>query len=49
MTFARDKLLQSADHVNALKGKNFLRALVPMVSSREAERSIGQQGGFPNE
>ena len=49
MTFARDKLLQSADHVNALKRKNFLRAPVPMVSSREADRSIGEQGGFPNE
>ena len=26
MTFARDQLLQSVDHVNALKRKNFLRA-----------------------
>jgi len=49
MTFARDQLLQSADHVNALKRKNFLRAPFPMVSSSEADRSIGEQGGFPNE
>ena len=49
MTFARDKLLQSADHVNALKRKNFLRVPVPMVSSNEADRSIGEQGGFPND
>ena len=31
MTFARDQLLRSADHVNALKRKNFLRAPVPVV------------------
>lgn len=49
MTFARDQLLRSADHVNALKRKNFLRAPVPVVSSREADRSIGEQGGFPDE
>jgi hypothetical protein len=47
MTFARDQLLQSADHVNALKRKNFLRAPVPMVSSSEAERSIGNKAVFP--
>jgi hypothetical protein len=49
MTFARDQLLESADHVNALKRKNFLQAPVPRLSSSEAERSIGQQGGVPNE
>jgi hypothetical protein len=49
MTFARDQLLQSVDHVNALKRKNFLRTPVPMVSSSEADRSIGEQGGLPNE
>jgi hypothetical protein len=45
MTFARDKLLQSADDVNALKRKTLLRAAVPM-SSRETDRGIGEQGSF---
>jgi hypothetical protein len=49
MTFARDPLLPSVDHVNALKRKNFLRAPVPMVSSSEADRSIGNKAGFRNE
>jgi hypothetical protein len=49
MTFARDQLLQSADHVNALKRKNFLRAPVPMVSISEAYRSIGNKAAFRNE
>jgi uncharacterized protein (DUF1778 family) len=40
-------LLQSADHVNALKRKNFLRDPVPMVSSSEADRSIGNKAVFP--
>src|SRR6266852_525202 len=46
MTFAGDQLLQSVDHVNALKRKNFLRAPVP-ISSSEAERSIGNKAVFP--
>jgi hypothetical protein len=49
MTFALDQLLTSVDHVNALKRKNFLRPPVPMLRSSEADRSIGEQGGFPNE
>jgi hypothetical protein len=49
MTFARDQLVQSVDHVNALKRKNFLRAPVPMVSSSEADRSIVNKAGFRNE
>ena len=47
MTFARDQLLQSVDHVNALKRKNFLRAPVPMLSRSEAERSIRNKAVFP--
>jgi hypothetical protein len=46
MTFAHDQLLPSVDHVNALKRKNFLRAPVPMVSSSEADRSIGNKASF---
>src|SRR4029077_17417059 len=45
--FARDRLLPSVDHVNALKRKNFLRAPVPRLSSSEADRSIGNKAVVP--
>jgi uncharacterized protein (DUF1778 family) len=47
MKFVSGKTLPRINRVNTLKRKNFLRAPVPMVSSSEAERSIGNKAVFP--
>jgi uncharacterized protein (DUF1778 family) len=47
MKFVSGKALPRINRVNALKRKNLLRAPVPMVSSSEAECSIGNKAVFP--